>query len=147
MAARSGRYRDAVAALRLAWLYLESAGAGGGGFDEGRLQGFEGVCELHVGTPQRAHEQLERCLATLNAPRDQVQRGIIGTDFAIARLRGGDVRSAVTLLHDSVDITAATGGRVAAQRIARARRELAPWRTESFVTELDDHIYDAFLVD
>ncbi len=144
VAARSGRYRDAVAALRLAWLDLESAGAGGGGFTEGRLRGFEGVCELHVGT-ERAHDQLERCLATLNAPRDQVQRGIIGTDLAIARLRAGDVRSATTLLHDSVDTTAATGGRVAALRIARARRELAPWRTESFVTELDEHIYDAFL--
>jgi hypothetical protein len=35
VAARSGRYRDAVAALRLAWLDLESAGADGGGFDEG----------------------------------------------------------------------------------------------------------------
>jgi hypothetical protein len=68
VAARSGRYRDAVAALRLAWLDLESAGADGGGFNEGRLRGFEGVCELHVGTPKRAHDQLERCLATLNAP-------------------------------------------------------------------------------
>lgn len=26
-----------------------------------------------------------------------------------------------------------------------SRREVAPCRTESFVTELDDHIYDAFL--
>ncbi len=146
VAARSGRRRDAVAALRLAWLNLESAGADDGGFDEGRLWGFEGVCELHVGTPARAHDQLERCLATLKAPRDQVQRGIIGTDLALARLRVGDVCSATTLLHDSVDTTAATGGRVAALRIGRARRELAPWRTESFVIELDDHIYDAFLV-
>lgn len=109
------------------------------------MQGFEGVCKLHVGTPERAHDQLERCLATLKPPRDQVQRGIIGTDLAIARLRAGDVRSATTLLHDSVDTTAATGGRVAALRISRARRELAPWGTESFVTELDDHIYDTFL--
>jgi hypothetical protein len=145
VAAQSGRHRDAVAALRLAWLDLESAGAGGGGFDEGRLRGFEGVCELHVGTPERAYDQLERCLATLKAPRDQVQRGIIGTDLALACLRTGDVRSATTLLHDSVDTTAATGGRVAALRIGRARRQLAPWRTESFVAELDDHIYDAFL--
>ncbi|MGH3885375.1 MAG: hypothetical protein ACRDSZ_02205 [Pseudonocardiaceae bacterium] len=146
VAARSGRCRDAVAALRLAWLDLESACADGGGFDEGRLRGFEGVCELHVGTPQRAHNQLERCLTTLKAPRDLVQRGIILTDLAIARLRGGDVRSATTLLHGCVDTTAATGGRVAALRIGRARRELAPWRAESFVTELDDHIYDAFLM-
>lgn len=145
VAARSGRGRDSAAALRLAWLDVESAGSDSGRFGEDLLCGFEGVCELHVGTAERAHDQLERCLAALTSPRDQVQRGIISTDLAVARLRGGDVRSAVTLLHDCVDTTAATGGRVAAQRISRARRELAPWRTESFVTELDDHIYDTFL--
>ena len=57
----------------------------------------------------------------------------------------GDVRSATTLLHECVETTAATRGRVAAQRIGRARRELAPWRTELFVAELDDHIYDVML--
>ncbi|MGH3903473.1 MAG: hypothetical protein ACRDTE_04685 [Pseudonocardiaceae bacterium] len=145
VAARCGRARDAVTALRLAWLDVEAAGSGGGGFNDGRLRGFEGVCELHTGTAERAHDQLERSLAALTAPRDEVQRGIIATDLAIARLRGGDGRSATTLLHDCVDATAATGGRVAAQRIGRARRELAPWRTEPFVTELDDHIFDAFL--
>jgi hypothetical protein len=42
VAARSGRYRDAVAALRLAWLDLESAGADGGGFNEGTAAGLRG---------------------------------------------------------------------------------------------------------
>jgi len=94
-AARSGRDRDAAAALRLAWFDVESAGSADGAFDADRLRGFE--------------------------------------------------RSATTLLHDCVETIAVTGGRVAAQRIRRARRELAPWRTESFVAELDDHIYDALL--
>ncbi|MGH4021230.1 MAG: hypothetical protein ACRDT0_18780, partial [Pseudonocardiaceae bacterium] len=145
VAARSGRGRDAGASLRLAWSEVEAAGAANGGFNEGLLRGFEGVCELHLGTAERAHDLLELSLADLTAPRDQVQRGIIGADLAVARLRCGGVQAAVALLHDCVDITAATGGRVAAQRIGRARRELAPWRTEPFVTELDDHVYDAFL--
>ncbi len=144
-AARAGRDRDAAAALRLAWLDVESAGCADGGFDTDRLRGFEGVCELHIGTAERAHEHLERSLAALTAPRDQVQRGIAGTDLAIARLRCGDVRAATALLHDCIETTAATRGRVAARRIGRARRELAPWRTESFVIELDDHIYDAIV--
>ncbi len=144
-AARSARERNAAAALRLAWLDVESAGCADGGFDADRLRGFEGVCELHIGTAERAHEHLERSVAALTVPRHQVQRGIAGTDLAIARMRCGDARSATTLLHDCVDTIAATGGRVAAQRIGRARRELAPWRTESFVAELDDHIYDMML--
>ncbi|MPZ67290.1 MAG: hypothetical protein GEU83_17895 [Pseudonocardiaceae bacterium] len=144
-AARSGRDRDAAAALRLAWLDLESAGSADGAFDADRLRGFEGVCELYLGTAERAHEHLERSVAALTAPREQVQRGIAGTDLAIARLRCGDVRAATTLLHDCIDTTAATRGRVAIQRIGRARRELAPWRTEPFVADLDDHIYDAML--
>jgi hypothetical protein len=71
-----------------------------------------------------------------------VQRAIISTDLATARLRSGDIRSATTLLHDCVDMACATGGRVAAQRIGGVRRELAPWRTEPCVAELDGHIYD-----
>ena len=145
VAARSGRGRDVVAALRLAWLDIGTGTSSSGGFDSDRLRGFEGVCELHVGTAERAHEHLERSLANLIAPRDQVQRGIAGTDLAIARVRCGDVRSATTLLHECVETIAATRGRVAAQRIGRARRELAPWRAESFVAELDDHIYDVML--
>lgn len=144
-AARSGRDRDATAALRLAWLDLESAGSTDGAFDADRLRGFEGVCALHIGTAERAHEHLEQSLAALTAPRDQVQRGIAGTDLAIARMRCGDARSATTLLHDCVETIAFTGGRVAAQRIGRARRELAPWRAESFVVEVDDHICDRLL--
>jgi hypothetical protein len=49
------------------------------------------------------------------------------------------------LLAPVVELCLRLQDRVAALRIARARRELAPWRTESFVTELDDHIYDVFL--
>ncbi len=69
-------------------------------------------------------------VATLNVLRDQVQAGIIVTDFAIARLQSGGVHSATTLLYDCVDTTATIGGRVPL-RISRARREVVPWRTES----------------
>jgi hypothetical protein len=145
IAARSGCGRDAVAALRLASLAVDGADPAGRGFDDDRLRGFEGVCELHVGSAQRAHDHLERSLATLTAQRDRVQRGIAGADLAIARLRGGDAHGATTLLHECVQTTAATGGRVATQRIGHARRELAPWRGEALVTELDDHIFDTLL--
>lgn len=145
IAARSGRGRDTAAALRLASLAVDAADPASRGFDDDRLRGFEGVCELHIGTAEGAHDHLERSLAALMAQRDRVQRGIAGADLAIARLRGGDVRAATTLLHECVQTTAATGGRVVAQRIGHARRELAPWRDEAFVTELDDHIFDTLV--
>jgi hypothetical protein len=44
-----------------------------------------------------------------------------------------------------VDITATTGGRVPAQRIRLARRNLRPWRTEDFLTKLDDHIHETLI--
>lgn len=145
IAVRSGRDRDAAAALRLAALALDAADPASAGFDNDRLRGFEGVCELHVGTAQQAHDHLDRSLAGLTAQRDQVQRGIASADLAIAQLRVGDVRAAIGLLHECVETTAATGGRVATQRIGLARRELEPWRNETFVTELDDHIFDTLL--
>ena len=51
----------------------------------------------------------------------------------------------VELLHDAVDITTRTGGRVSGKRIRHARRELRPWRSEAFLAELDDHIHDALI--
>jgi hypothetical protein len=74
-----------------------------------------------------------------------VQRGIVSTDLALARLRLGDPAACVDLLHEAVDITATTGGRVAAQRIRLTRRDLRPWRNENFLADLDDHIHDSLI--
>ena len=49
------------------------------------------------------------------------------------------------LLHESMDIASTTGGRMPAQRNQYARRELTPWSTETFMTELGDHIHDALI--
>ncbi|EWC60835.1 hypothetical protein UO65_3888 [Actinokineospora spheciospongiae] len=69
----------------------------------------------------------------------------MGTDLALARLRLGDPEACVDLLHEAVEITATTGGRVPAQRIRLARQELRPWRAEDFLAQLDDHIHDTLL--
>jgi hypothetical protein len=41
-----------------------------------RLDGFQGLCDLYIGDPAKAHDRLERSVATMNEPRDTVQRGI-----------------------------------------------------------------------
>jgi hypothetical protein len=116
-----------------------------GGFNAERLNGFEGLCALYVGDAQHAHERLARSVGALQQPRDAVQRGIVSTDLALARLRLGDPLACVELVHQAVDITAATGGRVSAQRIRLARYRLRPWRAETFMAELDDHIHDTLI--
>lgn len=145
--ARAGQHREANVALERAWQTADqlSQGEPDNPFNGDRLNGFEGICALHNGNASLAHDRLSRSLARLDKPRDAVQRGIVGTDLAVARLRLGDPQACASLLHRAVDVTATTGGRVSAQRIRQARRELRPWRTEAFVANLDDHIHDTLI--
>ncbi|MFF2960489.1 hypothetical protein ACFVT1_16595 [Streptomyces sp. NPDC057963] len=145
VAARAGLERQAQAALGLAWYDIEDQGDGdpsGSSFSAGHLRGFEGVCELYIGDPAHAHDQFADAAAALVAPREQVQRAIVTTDQALARIRMGDPQSAAELLHECVLAAATTGGRVPAIRLRRARVELRPWRREDFVADLDDHLMD-----
>jgi transcriptional regulator with XRE-family HTH domain len=141
--ARAGQASEAAAALDRAWKTVDQLTVDDPqpGFDAHRLNGFDGLCALYAGDAGRAHDNLERSLAALKMSRDAVQRGIVSTDLALARLRLGDPMACVDLLHEAVDIAAATGGRVTAQRIRLVRQALRPWRAEAFLTELDDHIH------
>ena len=145
--ARAGQTDEAAAALDRAWKTVEQLTIDDphGGFNADRLNGFDGLCALHAGDASHAHDALNRSVSVLQLSRDAVQRGIVSTDLALARLRLGDPAACVQLLHEAVDITAATGGRVAAQRIRLARRHLRPWRAEGFLAELDDHIHDTLV--
>ncbi|QDQ16297.1 hypothetical protein FH965_13345 [Streptomyces spectabilis] len=144
--ARSGRRRQSQSALGLAWYDIEADQTDDPAptsFSPGHLRGFEGVCDLYVGDPSDAHDRFARSVETLSAPREQVQRAIVTTDQALARIRLGEPRDAVRLLHRCVAAASATGGRVPALRLRQARRELRPWRREGWVSDLDDHLMDA----
>ncbi|BBB00562.1 hypothetical protein RVR_10561 [Actinacidiphila reveromycinica] len=145
MLARAGQARQVDTALRLAWYDMEANHAGDPAvtsFSAGHLRGFEGVCELHVGDPATAHDRFAHSAAALAAPRELVQRAIVTVDQALARIRMGAPQDAVELLHQSVDAAAATGGRVPALRLRDARQALRPWRQETWVMDLDDHLLD-----
>ncbi|WP_406341296.1 hypothetical protein [Streptomyces sp. NBC_00648] len=146
IAARAGQERQAQAALGLAWYDMErihQRDPSMTSFTAGHLRGFEGVCELYVGDPDAAHERFAVSADALVAPREQVQRAIVTTGQALARIRMNDPRSAAELLHQCVVSASATGGRVPAIRLRRARQELRPWRHEDWVADLDDHLMDA----
>ncbi|WP_171116989.1 MULTISPECIES: hypothetical protein [unclassified Streptomyces] len=145
IAARAGHGRQARAALGLAWYDIEADHAEDPApfsFSPGHLRGFEGVCELYVGDPSAAHDRFARAAEMLSAPREQVQRAIVTTDQALARIRLGEPRAAAELLHECVSAAASTGGRVPALRLRKARQELRPWRREDWVADLDDHLMD-----
>ncbi|GAB2870475.1 hypothetical protein GCM10027074_42600 [Streptomyces deserti] len=146
VAARAGQERQAQAALGLAWYDIEADHTDDPAptsFSSGHLRGFEGVCELYVGDASVAHDRFARSTETLLAPREQVQRAIVTTDQALARIRLGEPQAAAELLHKCVAAASATGGRVPALRLRQARRELRPWRREGWVADLDDHLMDA----
>ncbi|MEU4652758.1 hypothetical protein AB0G32_02205 [Streptomyces sp. NPDC023723] len=145
LAARAGEGRQTAAALRLAWYDMDADHPGDPvptAFSTAHLRGFEGVCELYVGDPAAAHDRFAHAAGALVAPREQVQRAIITTDQALARVRLGEPRAAAELLHQCVATVADTGGRVPALRLRRARRELRPWRRETWAADLDDHLMD-----
>lgn len=113
-------------------------------FSVARLHGFIGVCGIFLGEADDAERQLSAAAAGLTRPRESVQRAIVLTDRALARLRTGQPggpETAVDDLHECVTMTAATRGRVPAQRLRTTRLALRPWRGEPFVAELDDHIH------
>ncbi|MER5209023.1 hypothetical protein ABT063_00060 [Streptomyces sp. NPDC002838] len=145
-AARAGHDQQAQTALGLAWYDIEVGRAdepAPTGCSSAHLRGFEGVCELYVGDSAAAHDRFERSAEVLSAPREQVQRAIVTTDQALARIRLGEPRAAAELLHQCVAAASTTGGRVPALRLRQARRELRPWRREDWVADLDDHLMDA----
>ncbi|WP_425838930.1 hypothetical protein [Streptomyces fractus] len=145
IAARAGLDRQTDAALGLAWYDMEAdhtSDPSATSFTAGHLRGFEGVCQLWVGDPSVAHDQFSHSVAALEGRREQVQRAIVRTDQALARIRMGEPRDAAGLLHECVTAASTTGGRVPAIRLRRARRELRPWRREDWVQDLDDHLMD-----
>ncbi|MEU6765672.1 hypothetical protein ABZ916_24530 [Streptomyces sp. NPDC046853] len=145
LAARAGHERQSQAALGLAWYDLNADHTDDpapASFSQVHLRGFEGVCQLYAGDPTIAHDQFASSADALTAPREQVQRAIVTTDQALARIRMDDPRAAAELLHECVTAASTTGGRVPALRLRHARKELRPWRREDFVNDLDDHLMD-----
>ncbi|MEV8124125.1 hypothetical protein AB0P07_08420 [Streptomyces sp. NPDC085944] len=146
IAARRGVQKSAQAALALAWYDMDSDRDGdpaGTSFSVAHLRGFEGVTSLYVGDPTVAHDYFAGSAAAMTAPREQVQRAIVSTDQALARIRLDEPESAAGLLHGCIDAASSTGGRVASIRLRRARRELRPWRREDWFADLDDHLIDS----
>lgn len=148
MAARAGDHRTSMRALRLSRAQLAlnpEVDPTEGSFGQARLRGFEGICHMRLGLVSAGSRELQQAVEGLDETRDSVQKSIILSDLALARIRDGDPESASEILRHSIDLVAATRGRVGTQRIYQVRRELDRWHRESFVAELDRHLLASLL--
>jgi ATP/maltotriose-dependent transcriptional regulator MalT len=148
MAARAGDRLTSLRTLRLSRAHLALSYDGDpteGSFSQARLRGFEGICHVRLGLVSDGDQQLQQAAAGLDEARDSVQKSIIMADLALARIRNGDPETASEVLRQSIDLVAATRGRVGTQRIYHVRRELDRWHGEPFVAELDRHLLASLL--
>ncbi|CAK7286357.1 hypothetical protein SGPA1_40617 [Streptomyces misionensis JCM 4497] len=146
IAVRAGAERTARAALALAWYDLDSDRDGdpaSSSFSAAHLRGFEGVTSLYVGDPAEAQDYFAQSAEALQTPRERVQRAIVATDQALARIRLDEPESAAELLRGCIDAASATGGRVASIRLRRARSDLRLRRREDWFADLDDHLIES----
>ncbi|GAB2843178.1 hypothetical protein GCM10027074_07140 [Streptomyces deserti] len=72
-----------------------------------------------------------------------MQRAIVTTDQALARIRIGEPRVTAEPLHECVAAASATRGRVPALRLRQVRQEPRPGRREDWVAGLGDPLVDA----
>jgi transcriptional regulator with XRE-family HTH domain len=148
MAARAGDRRTSLRALRLSRAHLALNHHGDpteGSFSQARLLGFEGICHVRLGLVRDGDRELQQAAAGLDETGDSVQKSIIMADLALARIRNGDPEAASEVLRQSIDLVAATRGRVGTQRVYHVRRALDRWHREPFVAELDRHLLASLL--
>lgn len=111
-------------------------------FEPWQAHCFEALCQLHTGNPRTAYDRLSQMPRPRTARIHPAEQAVLLSQQATALARTHNAQAATELLHHCIDATLTTGGRVAAVRLKWARKELQPWRNESFVTDLDDHLLD-----
>lgn len=106
-------------------------------FDESRLAGFQGYCELHSGDPVVARQVLRRTLNTLPASADK-QRSIILTDIADSYLRQGEVDACCEQLTEALAMLEDHWYATAMDRIRGVRGRIGSYASYRAVRGLDD---------
>lgn len=106
-------------------------------FDDSRLAGFQGFCELHSGDPAIARQALRRTLNTLPSSADK-QRSIVLADIADSYLRQGEVDACCEQLTDALAILEDHWYATAMDRVREVRSRLAPYSSHTTVRHLDE---------
>jgi hypothetical protein len=94
---------------------------------------------LHLDDPNGAELILLESAQSLGAGKE-VQKTFILGDLAIALIRQGNPEQATAVLHQAIDTVELRWSGGGMQRVLMAGRELFPWLSESFVTDLQDRL-------
>jgi tetratricopeptide (TPR) repeat protein/transcriptional regulator with XRE-family HTH domain len=109
------------------------------GFNPSRLEGYKGVCYIHLQQPETARNALHKAL-TLVSPLPMRRRSTIFTDLAATHVQEGNIEEASQLLHQALDITTQTKSLTVLQRIRNLRAKLQQWENSQVVKNIDEHI-------
>jgi len=108
-------------------------------FDQARLAGYEGICHVRLGRPERAQAKLTEALEGLN-PTDVKHRAIVITDLASAHVQKREVDEACGLAGRALAIVTEKQFAKGRQRICDFRTRLEPWKGTRAVKDLDEQL-------
>jgi tetratricopeptide (TPR) repeat protein/transcriptional regulator with XRE-family HTH domain len=108
-------------------------------FDDARLAGYEGICHVRLGRPERAQARLTEALEGLN-PTDVKHRAIVITDLASAYVQQREVEEGCRLAGQALAIVTEKQFAKGRQRICDFRTRLDPWKSTRAVKELDEQL-------
>jgi tetratricopeptide (TPR) repeat protein len=108
-------------------------------FDQARLAGYEGICHVRLGRPERAQAKLTEALEGLN-PTDVKHRAIVITDLASAHVQKREVDEACGLAGQALAIVTEKQFAKGRQRIRDFRTRLEPWNGTRAVKDLDEQL-------
>jgi hypothetical protein len=110
-----------------------------GVFTREQLGGFVGACHLRLGDPSGAQVALQEPAQRLGAGKEKHKSVMLG-DVSTALVLQRDPEQASAVLHQAIDLVELTGSAAGKRRAFAAGRQLAPWRNEPFVQEVQDRL-------
>jgi hypothetical protein len=110
-----------------------------GVFAREQLGGFVGACLLRLSDPRGAQVALQESAQGLGAGREKHKSVILG-DVSTALVLQGEPEQASAVLHQAIDLVELTGSAAGKRRVFTAGRQLAPWRNEPFVQDVQGRL-------
>ncbi|WP_194919287.1 tetratricopeptide repeat protein [Catenulispora rubra] len=139
--ATDGDSNAALQALEQASSSFEGADEAGGidFFDEARLSGIAGTCNLLIGQPAAASEILADAL-NHRAVEDQKGRSLLTFDLASCLIDTGEIEEACNMASTALNVASGSIVQPIAIRARALRQELQPWSELGSVQAFGEHL-------
>ncbi|WP_194922708.1 hypothetical protein [Catenulispora pinisilvae] len=108
-------------------------------FDEARLSGIAGTCNLLIGYPAAASQILAVALDN-RAPRDLKGRALLTMDLASCLIAAGEIEEACTVAGTALNVACDSIVQPIAIRARALRHELQPWTELGSVQAFGEHV-------